>query len=642
VSRQEEHLLQSTLEPPVEVSVSATPISRSRFRWWIFLLGVCIAGGIYESMYLKRGWVPHDEGAFAESAGRVLRGELPHGDYVEIYTGGLAYLHALSFRYLGENFASPRVVIFAFFLMWIPVFYWLASRLTPDWVAAGITLLAVAWSLPNYSAAVPSWYNLFFATFGMAALLRYLEKRSPKWLFLAGVFGGLSILAKIAGLYYVAAALLFFVFLEQENAPIADDSGRRSLAYTSFLVLSLLVFLAGLGALIQPRASLAVGLQFVVPTAMLAMVVLLREVRCMRRASYQRLKTLFRMCSPFGLGVLIPLLIFLVPYIRSHAIHALVTGLFVLPYRRVQWVFSDPPGIATTVPTLWVMGTLALGTLLRGRTRWLLNLIAGVLAAYYLISSGHNLRSYQSLWHAAFWLIPFLAVAGSFLFRQTALETHPLLDSLRQKQLFLIIAVMSVCGLVQYPFVVPIYFCYVAPLVILGAVAVLRMFGSIPRPLLAVMFTGFLLFAVFRLTPPFLYAMGFYYQPDPETQTLDLPRAGALRVDLESVDVYKKLIPLIQQHAGTGEIYAGPDCPQVYFLAGYKNPTRAPFQLFEEDFGRAEGVLKFIDSRPIRVVVLNRRPDFSPPLFIRDFYVPLHQRFPREAFIGFFTVLWRD
>ena len=637
-------MLQSTLEPPVEESVSATPISRSRFRWWIFLLVVCVAGGIYEGMYLKRGWVPHDEGAFAESAGRVLRGELPHRDYVEIYTGGLAYLHALSFRYLGENFAAPRVVVFVFFLAWIPVFYWLASRLAPDWVAAGITLLAVAWSLPNYSAAVPSWYNLFFATFGMAALQRYLEKRSPKWLLLAGVFGGLSILAKIAGLYYVAAALLFFVFVEQEDTRIADDSGRRSLAYTSFLVLSLLVFLAGLGVLIQPRASLAVGLQFVVPAAMLAMVVLLREVRCMRRASYQRLKTLLRMCSPFGLGVLIPLLLFLVPYIRSNAMHALVTGLFVLPYKRVQWAFSAPPGIATTVPTLWVMGTLALGALLRGRTRWLLSLVAGVSTAWYLISSGHNLRSYQSAWHAAFWLIPFLAVAGSFLLRERAPapETDLVVDSLRQKQLFLIIAVMSVCGLVQYPFVVPIYFCYVAPLVILGAVAVLRMFGSIPRPLLAVLFTGFLLFAVFRLTPPFLYAMGFYYQPDPETQTLDLPRAGGLRVDPEAVDVYKKLIPLIQQHAGTGEIYAGPDCPQVYFLAGYKNPARAPFQLFEEDSGRAEDVLKFIDSRPIRVVVLNRRPDFSPPLFIRDFYLPLHQRFPRQAYMGFFTILWRD
>ncbi len=136
--------------------------------------------------------------------------------------------------------------------------------------------------------------------------------------------------------------------------------------------------------------------------------------------------------------------------------------------------------------------------------------------------------------------------------------------------------------------------------------------------------------------------MGFYYQPDPETQKLDLPRAGGLRVDLKSVNVYKKLIPLIQQHAGTGEIYAGPDCPQVYFLADYKNPTRAPFQLFDEDSGTAEQVLKFINSRQIRVVVLNRRPDFSPPLVVAGVYDALQERFPKEELVGFFVVRWRD
>ena len=640
MSHQEELLLKSALEPSIEVPVSAPPIPRSRFRWWILLLSVCIAGGIYEGMHLKRGWVPHDEGAFADSAERILRGELPHRDYVEIYTGGLAYLHAFAFRYLGENFAATRAVLFIFFLAWMPAFYWIASRLVSDWVAGGVTLLAVAWSLPNYSAAVPSWYNLFFATFGLAALLCYLEKQSAKWLLVAGLCGGLSILAKIAGLYYVAAALLFFIFLEQDEAAKADESVSHSVAYTSFLLLSLFLFLASVAALIRPRASLEVDLEFVIPTAVLAMVVLSREVHCMRRISYQRLQALLRMCLPFGLGVLIPVLIFLVPYIRGSAVHALVNGLFVLPYKRVQGAYADPPGIATTMPALCVIGILALGTWLRGRTRWLLTLMAGVLAAYYLVSSRNNMESYRAPWHAAFWLILLLALAGGFLLRQAALGREPLVDSERQQQLFLIIAMISLCGLVQYPFAAPIYFCYVAPLVILGAVVVLRMFPSIPKPLLSIVFTGFLLFAVFRLTPPFLYAMGFYYQPDPETQKLDLPRAGNLRVDLESVTTYKRLIPLIQQHAGTEEIYAAPDCAQVYFLAGYKNPTRAAFQLFEQDSERNEQVLKLIDSRHIRVVVLNTRPEFSPPP--TALYAPLKDRFPKEELIGTFMVRWRD
>src|ERR1700724_4436438 len=115
------------------------------------------------------------------------------------------------------------------------------------------------------------------------------------------------------------------------------------------------------------------------------------------------------------------------------------------------------------------------------------------------------MENYRARWHAAFWLIPFLALASAFLLRQAAGGREPLINSVRQQQLFLVIAVTSLCGLVQYPFAAPIYFCYVAPLVILGAVAVLRLFPSIPKPLLFILFTGFLLFAVFRLTPPFLF-----------------------------------------------------------------------------------------------------------------------------------------
>src|SRR5207237_7430928 len=106
--------------------VSTAPIPQNRFKWWTFLLIIWLLGGVCAAAYLKRGWGPHDEGAFAESADRVLHGELPHRDYIEIYTGGLAYLHSFAFRYLGESFATPRIVLFAIFLAWIPVFYWIA------------------------------------------------------------------------------------------------------------------------------------------------------------------------------------------------------------------------------------------------------------------------------------------------------------------------------------------------------------------------------------------------------------------------------------------------------------------------------------------------------------------------------------
>jgi len=616
--------------------------SHQRLRWWVVLLITWLIGGVYAGSYLRRGWVPHDEGAFAQSADRVLHGELPHRDYTEIYTGGLAYLNAFAFRYFGENFGTLRIVLFVFFLLWLPVFYWIASRLVSDWHAGGITLLAVAWSLPNYSAAVPSWYNLFFATFGLAALLTYLDKRSSRWLFVAGLCGGLSFLAKSTALYYVAAVLLFFLFYEQNlSSSRANPERPRRFLYSSFVAFSMVLFVAALAALVWPQASVERFLNFVFPSAILATLVLVREGRSMRRPNRERFLELLRMCIPFGLGFLVPVFAFLLLYIRGNAFHALVSGVFVVPSKRVWGAFMDPPDIATIAPSLCLAGVLALGAWLRSIARWILVFASGVAIVYYLISSAHDAANYRAAWHAAYWLTPFLSLVGGFILWRGTRGVASFGDSIGQQQLFLILAASSLCSLVQYPFSAQIYFCYIAPLVILAAVAILVLFRSIPRPLLVVVFAGFLLFAVLRVTPPFIYVMGLYDQPDPETQVLDLPRAGSLRIEARSVEIYKRLIPLIQQHAGAGEIYAAPDCPEIYFLSGYRNPTSALFDFFEDDYGSSERVLRLVDSRPIRVVVLNGDPSFSEML-PTDVRKALMNRFPKSERIGDFEVLWRD
>jgi len=606
----------------------------------LLILVWCIGGG-YAGVHLKRGWIPHDEGAFAQSADRVLRGELPHRDYTEIYTGGLAFLHAFAFRYLGEDLATLRIVLFVFFLIWIPVFYWIASRMVSDWIAGGVTLLAVVWSLPVYPAAVPSWYNLFFATFGVAALFAYLSDRTPKWLFIAGLCGGCSFLAKNAALYYVAGVLLFFVFSEQcESLSKVEGAKTRSLLYSVFVVFSIVLFLAGLAALIRQHGTAEEITNFVVPPSILAILVLLREVRATSRSSRERFLALFRTTLPFGLGFLVPLVGFLIPYLRVKALHAVLSGVFLLPFKRIWGAFASPPHLFTILPSILLIGILVLGAWLRGITRWFLSCTTGLVVVYYLVSSAHNSANYRIGWHAAYWITPMIALTGAFALRREPRSGTLLEDPLCQRQLFLILAVSSLCSLVQYPFSAPIYFCYVAPLAILGAVAVLRAFPSIPQPLLAIVLSGFFLFAVLRVTPTYIYTMGYTYQPDPETQILDLPRAGNLRVEPESVKIYEQLIPLIQEHAGAGEIYAAPDCPQIYFLTGYRNPTRASFDFLEDDYRDSASILRMVDSRPIHVIVLNKTPGFSEPLPL-DFHKALVKRFPEGRHIGTFEVRWR-
>src|SRR4051812_32907625 len=195
---------------------------RARAHWVnppvrLLVLSVVGAAAAYVAWHLNRGWVPLDEGSLAHAAQRVLLGELPHRDFDDVYTGGLAYLDAAAFRLFGTTLWSMRLMLFAVFLAWVPAVFYIASRMVRPLMAAGITLLAVVWSLPNYPAPMPSWYNLFFATFVIAALLRFLEDERYRWLFAAGVAGGLSFLGKVVGLYYVAGVLLFLVYLAHEQ-----------------------------------------------------------------------------------------------------------------------------------------------------------------------------------------------------------------------------------------------------------------------------------------------------------------------------------------------------------------------------------------------------------------------------------------
>ncbi len=637
------HSEEPNLEPASHSALSVShAISRGSLRWWMLLILVWCIGGGYAGVHLKRGWVPHDEGAFAQSADRVLHGELPHRDYTDVYTGGLAFLHAFAFRYLGEDLATLRIVLFVFFLIWIPVFYWIASRMVSDWIAGGVTLLAVAWSLPNYSAAVPSWYNLFFATFGVAALFAYLSDRVPKWLFIAGLCGGCSFLAKDAAFYYVAGVLVFLVFSEQcESFSTVEGAKTRSLLYTAFVVFSIVLFLAGLAALIREHGTAEEITNFVAPPSLLATLVLLREARATSRSSRERFLALFRTTLPFGLGFLTPLFVFLIPYLRGNGLHAVLRGVLLLPFKRVWGAFQSPPPLSTIAPLICVIGIFALGAWFRGMARWLLSCSTGLVFVYYLISSAHNIANYQIAWHTAYWVTPMLVLTGVFALRRGSRWGVLSGDPLNQRQLFLILAVTALCSLVQYPFSAPIYFCYVAPLAILGAVAVLRAFPSIPQPLLGTALSGFLLFAVLRVAPPYIYALGYYYQADPETHILDLPRAGSLRVQPESAKIYEQLIPLIQQHAVAGEIYAAPDCPEIYFLTGYRNPTRALFDFLEDDYGDSGHILRLVDSRPIHVIVLSKHPSFSAALPV-DAHKALVMRFREGKDIGDFEVRWRE
>ena len=183
-----------------------------------------------------------------------------------------------------------------------------------------MTLLAVVWSVPNYFTGLPSWYNLFFATAGTFAIIRHVETRRSRWLLIAGLCGGFSITIKVAGLYYVAAALLFLMYREQV---LSSDGSRLSKPYFSYFSLlkglGYLSFFGAVTSLLWPRLGLLEAVNLLLPAASFCGVLIWTE-RMAGQASFNaRLKNLASGIAPFSLGIVAPILLFLIPYILSNS-----------------------------------------------------------------------------------------------------------------------------------------------------------------------------------------------------------------------------------------------------------------------------------------------------------------------------------
>ncbi len=591
----------------------------SRPTTWGIVLGlVWVVSATYVWHGLGHGWIPHDEGTLAQSAERVVGGELPHRDFDEVYTGGLSFLNAVAFRAFGTTLFSLRLPLFAVLLLWVPALYYIATRFAGPPVAGALTALGVAWSLPQYSAAMPSWYNLFFATFGTAALLRHLETGRRRWLFAAGVAGGVSCLVKIVGLYYVAAVLIFLVYRERvllESSPRRPD--RHWGAYPVAIGVGLSGFVALLVWLVHRRLGVSEIVHFVLPGAALATFVAL-ECATAVQGGRQRVAALLRLVTPFAFGFVIPIAVFVIPYLRSGAGAALWHGLFITPTRRLDFAAAGLPEAATLLGTLPVALLLGLLPLPRIPARRIVLAILLLALIAFLILSRH------AVWYTIRPLVPLTVVAGTWVLVRHGAEISPL----RRQQVLLLLSVTALWSLVQFPFSRPIYFFYVAPLAGLAVLALVASQVRRPDALAGAVLGLYLLFAVVDTHP----------SREPVAR-LGSSRGG-LVVGARDAARYDSLVGVLHAHASGGYTYATPDCPEVYFLAGLANPTRTLFEFLSDTTGQTARVLRALEDHHVTAIALNRMPAFSGPL-PQDQQDSLAARYPRIDSLDRFTVRWR-
>lgn len=595
---------------------------------WMVLGAVLLIAGIYVGFRLGSGWVPADDGTLAQSALRVLQGQLPHRDFVEGYTGGLSVIHALAFRVLNVNLMSLRICVFLFFLAWIPAVYYIALRFTSVLAAALITLLAMSWSFPNYPAAMPSWYNLFFATFGAAALLRFLEVRTRRWLFVAGVCGGVSILIKVIGAYYIAGALLFLALLEQSEG-VREGTRKNSWGYRIFSAAALLAFLSTLIFVLHARLAWAEFYHFVLPSATLVGLILLGERR-VAEGTGARFSALVKLMIPFGCGVLSPLAVFLTPYAMSGAVHRLVSGVTASALARAsELAIIRPAPMQYAVFVLPLIGLLAAAMYwdkFQGRA---VGAATGLAAVVIAVQAKHSINILSGVWFSAVMLTPVVVALGAVAV--LAARKRGGRPKLEEQRVALLVSLAATCSLVQYPFAAPIYLCYALPLTLLSLTAIVATSKKQPGTYVLTSVAGlYLIFGVVTLVPMHLaeltHAVG-------HMDKLQLPRGG---VQIEGASFFEDLSHFLQEHSPNGLLYAGNDCPELYFLSGLKNVTR------DDGGASAEEVLQALQSSDVKVVVINEAPFFPSSKMSPEVRVEVMRKFPQSRMVGIFRVFWRQ
>lgn len=589
------------------------------------------------------GFIPADEGLLGQTAERVLHGELPHVDFDDPYTGGLAMAHAAVFRVFGGRSAHLRGLLLAASLLFVATFFLLLRRATGPWAAAGLTVLAIAWSLACYFAALPSWYNLFCAVFALLALQSWHDDGRRRWLAAAGLCAGLSMLVKVVGLFLLAGTLLTVVHTHLRRRTVATGDAGAAAAFPMPLAVGGLALgaLGGILLVLRTAPNATHLAYYALPIALLAAIVWREERRPKNADGRSRWRELWPDIVALAAGYALPVALFVIPYLRVEGgLRALWLGVFVTPASRVELAAYPLPPLPGFLPGLLVVALIAVAWRFGGWRGLGLTLLLGLPLA----ALGSRPEIYLSVWRGVRALAPLVViVAGWRLLR------HRLPDG---ERLFACLAALAFFNLVQFPLSRGIYFCFVAPLIVLGLSQWTASERSLaetagassswtPRrgPALAAAGLCLFLFAVLWLHRVSLPSFAVRWVPRGELEML-LPERVGLRVPLGFARGYGALAEFIERQIPPGmPILALPDAPHVYFFSERRNPT--PFLYDALSARQPSPAQRRAWLEQAGLVVINHRPEASPKLDPATLET-IYRRFPRKAAVESLEVRYRD
>ena len=583
---------------------------------------------------LDQGWVPLDEGTIAGAAEQVLHGALPHVDFTYPYSGALPFYHAIAMRLFGVTLMASRYALFAAFLLWLPAVWWLARRACGNHWAALITIVAAWWSVTIYSAAMPSWYLLFLATWIVVAIERWHSTGREHWLAIAGVAAGTAIIIKQTGLYLLAGALLSMLLCEQEQSSSGRDgtgvnaADRRTNPYV-------IATLAGVTVAVVVLLGARVGrsgelLELVLPIGAMLLLAASREVRLTVPGAH-RLRRLLRLTALLCVAAAVPIALLVLHYVRVGAGYAMVAGAVHEGFARVPLLQSALPSAWTILAySLPVYALLALEY--RAGQRWWAPVIGG-LAAVGLVAFAFASRSvYLALWYFGMSLLPAAIVFAAVTARRGWRHQTPL-----DPVVLAVAAMAALFSLNQFPYSAPNYFAYVAPLAILTAALVAAHYQALPK--LVFGGTALAVFAGIALRVGSVHTVGLGATWWDDNHRLAVARGG-LRIPASDSAQYTNILQLVTEHRGTGTLYAGPELPEMYFLSGARSPRREVHRFLPAGTADSTQMAQSFDVSAAKMVLINHAPLFLDPI-PPSVLAWLAIRYPESTRIGTIEARWR-
>ena len=597
-----------------------------RERWFLLTLTLGI-GSAYLAVTLDEGWYPWDDGSLGQMAARTLGGQLPHRDFADIYTGGLSFFDAGVFWLFGTDLLWLRVAMFPFFMLFVAATYFILLRFVRPSFAALLTAALVVWTVPNYPAAMPSWYNLFLSIFGIAAVVLWLERRRNRWLVVAGVCGGLSLLVKLVGLYYLAGIVFFLLWrsaLYPAPAGSIDERGARARRVAA-RALAATAAAAAL-ATIAPRLGAPELVAFVPAVGAAAAALAAAAGACGRSR-----EPILRPVGLFLAGAAGPVVIFLAPYVLSGGLSRLLSDVFGSSHTRLNYAAGPPLPASVLVSVAPFVAVPLVGRLSK---RWRITFAVLFAVGYAGLLVSHDVTRY--FMNPLRESLPVLAPAAAVAITLTTRKQPN--DRRTAELLALLFFVAAFDSLVQFPFGAALYFQYILPVVALAAVAFVQLVSPEAATVATVLVVAYLFAGLLHLQPG-VEGIWNRLSGSAGLTAVDAHR-GRILIPTSEANTLATVVAVLRRHAESGVTVAGPDAPELYYLSGLENPTPLIFDFLTPPSERLADIFAAVRRPDVYAVVVNSYPQFSPP-YTQPVLAAIDARFPQHRVVGQFDVRWR-